>query len=1356
MGQIVGPVVVGIKALYASNVIIAGMMKVIAVSAVSYAIQKLTAPSIQGALDPGITQTMRNPTAPRRLIYGKRRVGGTLVYAGTTDDDNLLHMMIALAGHEVESISDIYLNDKPLSDFDQGGSLRVVEIMWSDLAATDTSIDITVNSTLYEGSHATILADLTTAGFIVSGSVAGCRQWEPGAATYRAHIHLTVATVGAALVVTSTDGDIVTTTGETYLYRVNTHLGATDQTYDTDAEDEIAEWTTAHRLRGIAYIYVRLRYDRESFPTGIPNVTALVEGKNDIYDSRDTSTGYSVNAALCFADYLSSSRFGFGASYATDFDLTALAAAANICDENVVLDDSSTEDRYTCNGVIGTDQSPKSVLERMLTSMSGACIFSGGEWVIHAGAYRTPTIALDEDDLRGGFTVQTKPSRAKLCNAIKGTYTYRAEDEGVYQPADFPAVENSTYQTEDGEQIWSDIELQFTSSASMAQRLAKIELEKTRQGITLKYPCKLTALGIRAGDVIQISNTRLGWSTKAFEVLEWEFAIDADGALGIDLTLQETAAGVYDWNNGEETTIDIAPNTNLPSPYTIDPVTSLAAAESALTPTDGGQVINVAVSWDAPNNRNVSGYEIEGRAANEENWYRFSTTDTSYQFNGIAAGYGYFVRVRPVNVYGKKSVWTEISFFADGITDTPTAPSDLVITATTDTLTATWTNNTSDEWIRGTNIYAATANNRADGSFGLVTLTGSNATEFSHAADGGTTFYVWITTVDKNGNESDYHPASATAGVEGTTITSEGLTQDQQDDLEDAADLIAGIADDDILSVAEKAQWQGAWNNYVAEATNIKQQAVAYDLADSSHLEESHVDNSTEYNNWYTAGAALGTYMGPFWADMTANSVIVAADFKDIWDDYLLTRQLLLNAIETNITAIVLPTLAVTDLPADVQTELTSLSNQLDDKFVIWAQTTDPSTDWTGTYAEHEGDHWKNTSTNVWQTYSGTAWGTAASGVRDLFGLYDNKTTYHTQTLSAHRPTLSSGVIDGDFIVFVDTLASPDLTQIYERVSGSWTARGYPWMTGADVTASNTAAAITGQGDLATRDTVSAAYIDNATITATQIANTTITATQIANATISATQIANTTITGAKMANATIDTGQLKADAVTATIIDDNCITTTHISSSIISGGYIVAGLITASNINVGTLAAARIAAGSLTVDKLAAGTITAQISMSAGGYIKATGATATTGYAVKTAAGTVNVSSALLGATSTSSSSIVYGGSVGVNNSSSAYTKAGVVGLTPLGSKGSGVIGYSFNGYGGYFYAENGDGVCALGDSGVSAQMHSSTSGGQIQLDTTNAGASKPTHVAAKGTFYLTTACVLYTNTDGSTTWTP
>ena len=91
-----------------------------------------------------------------------------------------------------------------------------------------------------------------------------------------------------------------------------------------------------------------------------------------------------------------------------------------------------------------------------------------------------------------GLSIQltTKQSRRDTFNTVKGIFT---SDEADFQPTDYPMVTSSTFTDEDGEVVFADIDLPFTKSSVMAQRIAKITLFKNRQQLVLKAPLKLTA-----------------------------------------------------------------------------------------------------------------------------------------------------------------------------------------------------------------------------------------------------------------------------------------------------------------------------------------------------------------------------------------------------------------------------------------------------------------------------------------------------------------------------------------------------------------------------------------------------------------------------------------------------------------------------------------------------------------------------------------------------------------------------------------------------------------------------------------------------------------------------------------------
>ena len=121
---------------------------------------------------------------------------------------------------------------------------------------------------------------------------------------------------------------------------VEKKLGGADQTAFAGLQADLPDkWTEDHRLRGCAAIQLRLTYDQDAFPGGIPNITVDIEGKNDIWDPRTQTAGYSENPALCLADYMANPTWGIGARIGEPdgIDEMSLIEAANICDETVPL-----------------------------------------------------------------------------------------------------------------------------------------------------------------------------------------------------------------------------------------------------------------------------------------------------------------------------------------------------------------------------------------------------------------------------------------------------------------------------------------------------------------------------------------------------------------------------------------------------------------------------------------------------------------------------------------------------------------------------------------------------------------------------------------------------------------------------------------------------------------------------------------------------------------------------------------------------------------------------------------------------------------------------------------------------------
>jgi hypothetical protein len=457
--------------------------------------------------------------------------------------------------------------------------------------------------------------------------------------------------------------------GESYL-RVKKHTGADGQTVDTfllsDASDK---WTSNHRLRGNSYLYVRLGWLDGMWPNGIPNVSAVCKGKK-LYDTRTTTTAYSVNPALAVYDYLTNTTYGLGVP-AAEIDTDSFDTAANVCEESVSLDGGGSEDRYTCNGVVDTKLTPKVILEELLSSMAGTLTYQNGKWFVYAGEYRTPTVTIDESDLRSGISVTTRTSRKDLFNTVKAIYVDPNSD---YQPVDMPEVTNATYVTEDnGDTITHDTSYPFTTSDSTAQRLGKIELERVRQQIRVELPLKMTGFQLQVGDTFNLTNSRFGWSSKVFEVEAWSFVLEADEngnmAPGINVTAKETASAVWTWS-AEETTVDPAPDTDLPNPFNVTALTGLTldSQETQLVRGANGRIVTrIKASWDLHSDEFVKEggkIEVQYKKSSDSTWNPPQTLPGNATFafiTDVDDRETYDVRVRAFNYRGGFSDYTTVS-----------------------------------------------------------------------------------------------------------------------------------------------------------------------------------------------------------------------------------------------------------------------------------------------------------------------------------------------------------------------------------------------------------------------------------------------------------------------------------------------------------------------------------------------------------------------------------------------------------------------------------------------------------------------------------------------------------------------
>jgi hypothetical protein len=611
---------------------------------------------------------IRSAIAPRTIVYGRDKVSGPVPFGLSTGaKGEYLLVVVVLAAHECDAIEKVYFNEIEVpvdSDgFVRTGQFAKTQAKTTVQSVTGTSLTLTHAPTRITG----VTKSVDTGDGVDRAAIVPSSAYSLSGST------ITFTSSGSYFVNYEYDDS----TG-TPLVRIRKHLGGPGQVADPDLVAESGgKWTSAHVGVGICYLYVRLQYDQEVFgQIGVPQISGVVRGKK-VRDPRTGATAWSENWALCTGDYMLDADLGMGFAVGELPD-DELTVAANISDEDVALDhDGTTQKRYTLNGSLSVDTGRRAALESLLAPGAGTAVWVQGRWLLRAGAWRTPEWTLDESWLADGpLQTSPRPARTDLFNALTGTYV---DPNQGYAEVAMPAVTNAMYETEDGgKRISKDVQMPYVRDSLRGQRLNKITLERARQALTLKATCNMRAYNTLPTQVGTVNLARYGFVSKAFEVTEREFDV---GANKVALTLRETASAVWDWNYGEATTTDLAPNTVLPDPFAVPPqLANLAVAtgsDQLQVLADGTIITRGLVSWDASADIYVQSggsIELQWKLDSATTWQSASPVSgdsTSAYIGPLDDRRVTLVRVRAVSGLGKPGPWATVAITVIGKTELP-------------------------------------------------------------------------------------------------------------------------------------------------------------------------------------------------------------------------------------------------------------------------------------------------------------------------------------------------------------------------------------------------------------------------------------------------------------------------------------------------------------------------------------------------------------------------------------------------------------------------------------------------------------------------------------------------------------
>ena len=495
--------------------------------------------------------------------------------------------------------------------------------------------------------------------------------------------------------VASSDGNFYK--DSTSLIEVKAHTG-TDVQGQCSLLGQLTNWTSDHRLRGIAYLSLKFKWNEDAF-AGLPNIKALVKGRK-VYNANldgsvtggsgnhrqgDSSTWeYNDIPVWSLLDYLRNERFGKGLpDSAFDSNWADWQTAADVCSANVVnVSGGSNIPLLNCHAVIDTSRKVIDNVRELTKGCRSFLPYVAGKYKIIAETTGSASITLTEDDIIGGYSLSSE-SKSNKFNRVIVSYinperNYQVDevqwpeiDDSGYTSAD----QHATMKTADGGFLLeSRFDFTTITNSYQATELAEIICRRSRDSKGLQLTVGFDAYDLAIGDIVNITLSSLGYSAKPHRVIGITFNEDYT----IDLSLVIHQDSHYTWasKNGAVAT----PSTNLPNPYSVSAPASVTLTDELVEYSDGVVLTRLNIVVGASTDKFVQYYQVEAKQSTESDYKIIAkASQLNYEMLNVVDGKIYNVRVKSINALGVSSTYTSENRTIVGATLTPADVSSLSV-----------------------------------------------------------------------------------------------------------------------------------------------------------------------------------------------------------------------------------------------------------------------------------------------------------------------------------------------------------------------------------------------------------------------------------------------------------------------------------------------------------------------------------------------------------------------------------------------------------------------------------------------------------------------------------------------------
>ena len=403
-----------------------------------------------------------DPRTPRKMVFGQTAMATDIRDQEYTNNQEYLHRFIVVAAHKVQSIDEIWFDDKKAWTAAGGAQGEYVGYL-------------TVTPIL-EGNAGNAIN--------ISSRMGATRRF-----TGCAYVHLRYKLTGNSKKTDSPFAQGIATR--------MTIRGKGALVYDPRKDSTVPGGSGSHRANDQS----TWAWDANA-------------SRNPALQKLWYLLGWRINGKLSVGRGIPPSRI----------DLESYAIAANLCDEAVTLAAGGTEPRYRSDGVFSEGDSPTTVLDNFKAAMNADLDDVGGKLrlTVFHNDLADPVAGFGDDDMIEGFKWSQTPSLVDSFNLVRGSYT-DASDKSLYQMVDYPQVELAS---PDGIERPDSFDLALVQSPSQAQRLAKQRLQRQQYGGEFQTVWGARGWLVQKNSIVTQSCSALGWVNKLFRVADMEHRVD--------------------------------------------------------------------------------------------------------------------------------------------------------------------------------------------------------------------------------------------------------------------------------------------------------------------------------------------------------------------------------------------------------------------------------------------------------------------------------------------------------------------------------------------------------------------------------------------------------------------------------------------------------------------------------------------------------------------------------------------------------------------------------------------------------------------------------------------------------------